>query len=44
MAAIDDLLLPLKLDLVLRHELPPDLMAHLERVGCCIWSYPGIEP
>jgi predicted nucleotidyltransferase len=42
MAAIDDLLLPWKVDLVLRHELPPDLLAHLERVGRCIWRHPGV--
>jgi predicted nucleotidyltransferase len=44
MAAIDDLLLPWKVDLVLRHELPPELMAHLERVGRCIWLQPGHCP
>ena len=41
MAAIDDLLLPWKVDLVLRHELPPELLAHLDRVGRCIWRQPG---
>jgi hypothetical protein len=40
MAAIDGLLLPWKVDLVLRHELPPDLLAHLDRVGRCIWRQP----
>ena len=42
MATIDDLLLPWKVDLVLRHELPPDLLAHLQRVGRCIWRHPGV--
>ncbi|MFY8149356.1 MAG: hypothetical protein ACOVNL_09085 [Prochlorococcaceae cyanobacterium] len=37
MAAIDDLLLPWRVDLVLRHELPAELEAHLRRVGRCIW-------
>ena len=41
LAAIDDLLLPWKLDLVLRQELPPELLAHLERVGRCIWRQPA---
>jgi hypothetical protein len=41
MAAIDDLLLPWKVDLVLRHELPPELLAHFDRVGRCIWRQPG---
>jgi predicted nucleotidyltransferase len=39
MAAIDDLLLPWSVDLLLRHELPADLEAHLQRVGVCIWSH-----
>ncbi len=33
MAAEDDLLLPWQVDLVLRHEMPPELEAHLQRVG-----------
>ena len=37
MAAIDDLLLPWSVDLVLRHELPPELEAHVQRVGRCLW-------
>ena len=44
MAAIDDLLLPWKVDLVLHQELPPELLAHLERVGRCIWRQPGTRP
>ena len=37
MAAIDDLLLPWTVDLALRHELPPDLLSHVQRVGRCLW-------
>jgi len=37
MAAVDDLLLPWRVDLVLRHELPADLEAHVQRVGRCLW-------
>jgi len=37
MAAVDDLLLPWQVDLVLRHELPQDLEAHLRRAGHCLW-------
>ena len=40
MAAVDDLLLPLRVDLVLRHELPADLEAHVQRVGRCLWRKP----
>ena len=43
MAAIDDLLLPWQVDLALRQELPQDLLAHLERVGRCIWRR-GSQP
>ena len=38
MAAIDDLLLPWTVDLALRHELPPDLLSHVQRVGRCLWA------
>ena len=38
MAAIDDLLLPWTVDLALRHELPPDLVSHVQRVGRCLWA------
>lgn len=38
--AIDDLYLPLQVDLVLRHELPAELEAHVQRVGRCLWSQP----
>jgi uncharacterized protein len=38
MAAVDDLLLPWQVDLALRHELPADLDAHVQRVGHCLWK------
>jgi predicted nucleotidyltransferase len=38
--AIDDLYLPWQVDLVLRHELPAELEAHMQRVGRCLWSQP----
>ena len=38
MAAIDDLLLPWTVDLALRHELPPDLLSHVQRVGRRLWT------
>ncbi|ABI45659.1 nucleotidyltransferase domain-containing protein [Synechococcus sp. CC9311] len=38
MADIDELLLPWTVDLALRHELPPDLVSHVERVGRCLWT------
>jgi predicted nucleotidyltransferase len=37
LAAVEELLLPWQVDLVLRHELPADLEAHLQRVGRCLW-------
>ncbi len=37
MAAIDELLMPWQVDLVLKQDMPPDLLAHVERVGLCIW-------
>ncbi len=38
-SALDDLLLPWKIDLVLRHEIDnPDLLAHVDRVGQPFWS------
>jgi predicted nucleotidyltransferase len=40
MPAVDDLLLPWRVDLVLRHELPAELEAHVQRVGRCIWAAP----
>jgi predicted nucleotidyltransferase len=38
MAAVDDLLLPWRVDLVLSQELPAELKAHVQRAGRCIWS------
>lgn len=40
MALVDDLLLPWRVDLVLRHELPADLEDHVQRVGRCLWRKP----
>ena len=36
--AVDDLCLPWQVDLLLRHELPADLEAHVQRVGRCLWT------
>jgi hypothetical protein len=44
MAAVDDLLLPWKVDLVLRHEMPPELEAHLLRVGQCHRQHLKTDP
>jgi len=38
MADIDELLLPWTVDLALLHELPPDLLSHVQRVGRCLWT------
>ncbi|MCP9911303.1 nucleotidyltransferase domain-containing protein [Cyanobium sp. BA20m-p-22] len=40
MAAVDDLLLPWRVDLVLRQELPAELGALVQRVGRRIWEAP----
>ena len=40
MAAVDNLLLPWRVDLVLRHHLPAELEAHVQRVGRCLWRKP----
>lgn len=37
MAQIDDLLLPWQVDLSLRRERPAELLAHVDRVGRCLW-------
>ena len=37
MAAIEELLLPCRVDLALKRELPADLQAHVDRVGLCLW-------
>jgi len=50
MGAVDELLLPWRVDLVLRQELPAELEAHVQRVGRRIWEAPtpatggGAEP
>jgi hypothetical protein len=36
MASVDDLLLPWQVDMALRHQLPDDLLGHINRVGRCI--------
>ena len=41
MSAVDDLLLPWRVDLVLRQELPAELDAHVQRVGRRIWAAPA---
>jgi uncharacterized protein len=40
MNALDELCLPGQVDLVLRHELPAELEAHVQRVGRCFWTQP----
>jgi predicted nucleotidyltransferase len=37
MASVDDLVLPWQVDMALRHQLPDDLLGHINRVGRCIW-------
>ena len=37
MHPIDELLLPWPVDLALRFEMPDELLAHLSRVGRCLW-------
>ncbi len=41
LAAVEELFLPWQVDLVLRHELPAELEAHLQRVGRCLWRAPA---
>ena len=38
MHAIDELLLPWQVDLALHHEMPQELLDHLNRVGYPIWK------
>ena len=40
MAAVDNLLLPWRVDLVLRHHLPAELESHVQRMGLCLWRKP----
>jgi len=44
MAAVDDLLLPWRVDLALRHELPADLEQYVQRVGQCLWRRASPHP
>ena len=43
MHAIDELLLPWPVDLALRHELPDELLDHLNRVGRCLWRRASVS-
>ena len=38
LAAIDDLLLPWRIDLLLLHQLDEEVLAHVHRAGRCIWK------
>ena len=38
LAAIDDLLLPWRVDLLLLHQLDAEVLAHVQRLGRCIWK------
>jgi predicted nucleotidyltransferase len=40
MYAVDELCLPWQVDLVLHHELPVELEAHVQRVGRSLWTQP----
>jgi predicted nucleotidyltransferase len=37
-AAIDDLLLPWRVDLLLLHQLDAEVLIHVQRAGRCIWK------
>jgi len=37
LSAVDDLLLPWQIDLVIIHQLDQNLLSHINRVGHCIW-------
>ncbi|NCY14955.1 MAG: nucleotidyltransferase domain-containing protein [Synechococcaceae bacterium WB8_1A_041] len=37
LSAVDDLLLPWQIDLVIMHQLDHNLLSHINRVGHCIW-------
>ena len=39
MHLIDELLLPWQVDLALQHELPSELLDHVNRVGIPIWAH-----
>ena len=40
LTAIDDLLLPWRVDLLLLHQLDAEVLAHVHRAGRCIWKRP----
>ena len=40
LTALDDLLLPCRVDLVVQHQLDADVEHHVQRVGQCIWRRP----
>ncbi len=42
LAAIDDLLLPWRVDLLLMQQLDAEVLAHIQRVGRCIWKRPSL--
>jgi len=44
MGEVDDLLLAWSVDLSLRHQLPPELEAHLQRVGRPLLDSPDVQP
>jgi len=37
LSAVDDLLSPWRIDLVIMHQLDQNLLSHINRVGHCIW-------
>ena len=37
LSAVDDLLLPWRINLVIMHQLDQNLLSHINRVGHCIW-------
>jgi predicted nucleotidyltransferase len=40
LAALEDLPLPWRVDLVLQHQLDEDVQHHVQRVGHCLWRRP----
>ena len=43
MAAVDDMLRPWRVDLMLHQELPAELDAHVQRVGRRLWAAPAAQ-
>ena len=37
LSAVDDLLLPRRIELIIMHQLDQNLLSHINRVGHCIW-------